>query len=114
MLLGIVADDLTGALDTAAPFRARGFRTETWLGPPERWPAGPELPDVVAVDTETRGGNPQNAAAIARRCAAQLRQLGARQLYLKIDSTLRGNWVEALVAVREAVDAPQVVICPAF
>ncbi|MGH7266258.1 MAG: four-carbon acid sugar kinase family protein, partial [Candidatus Rokuibacteriota bacterium] len=53
LLVGIQADDLTGACDTGAPFAARGLQTLVLLGDA----ALPStLPDVLVLDTETRGG----------------------------------------------------------
>ena len=45
----IVADDLTGAADTAAAFASHGMRTIA------AWHAEPPPCDVLAIDTQSRG-----------------------------------------------------------
>ena len=68
MRLRLVADDLTGALDTAAQFVAS-------TGPvPVFWthPAADTLPPTVAIDSGTREQQPAMAAAVAAELAAVL------------------------------------------
>ncbi len=48
-VLVIVADDLTGALDTAAPFAARGLRTEVVLKVAAVAEGLALLPDVLSI-----------------------------------------------------------------
>jgi uncharacterized protein YgbK (DUF1537 family)/catechol 2,3-dioxygenase-like lactoylglutathione lyase family enzyme len=113
MLLAVVADDLTGALDTGVQFREVGFTTQVLVA------AGLEaLPavtaDVLVLDTETRGAEPAEAAAAVAAWGRRLRSAGAGRFYKKIDSTLRGPWVEELVALRAAVGGPEAVVCPAY
>ena len=54
----ILADDLTGAADTAASFAARGAKTLVTLGDPP-WPCDA---DVLAIDADTRRRGPDEAA----------------------------------------------------
>ncbi|MFR9722867.1 four-carbon acid sugar kinase family protein [Streptomyces sp. MS19] len=80
----IVADDLSGAADSAVAFAARA-RTGVVLDPGAPWPDA----TAVAVDTDSRY-LPGEAAA--RRAAAVLdRAAPGTLVYKKIDSTLRGN-----------------------
>src|SRR5438093_6398945 len=111
MRLAIVADDLTGALDAAAPFHRSGFAAEVWLQPPA---AGEPLPQVVAVTTETRASPPDAATAAVRQAVVDLQTFGANRFYKKIDSLLRGPWVAELAAMREALNLPLALVCPAF
>jgi 4-hydroxythreonine-4-phosphate dehydrogenase len=110
--LVIVADDLTGAADSAA--HLAGYAEVVLLvhaDPP--WPRA----GVIALDTDSRHLGPAEAA---RRVAAAIGRsvtLGAVP-FKKIDSTLRGN---VAVEVRAAADAcaasgpaPLVVVAPAF
>lgn len=69
---------------------------------------------MLAVDTGTRHADPYYAADYAGRVALRLHRLGARRIYKKIDSTLRGPWVEEIAAVREALDSDAVLVSPAF
>src|SRR5689334_10110997 len=100
----VIADDLTGALDTAAPFAAHGWRTcvVPWSGASgrsTRWPRVVGANDVVVVDTASRHVAPREAA---RRVSAAAAAGRGRHLYKKIDSTLRGNVAAELGAFRAA------------
>ncbi len=80
----IVADDLTGAADSASPFALAGLSTVVALGM-----VGP-LPEceVLAVDTDGRRLPPEPARSAI---ADAFRSLSALHNFLKIDSTLRGS-----------------------
>lgn len=107
--LAVVADDLTGAADAAAPFADRGAEVSVVLdGPP---PRGTE---VLALVTDGRWRAPGDAAARAASAVATARHWGASRLFVKVDSTLRGN-VRAEVAGALAAWGPSpVVATPAF
>jgi uncharacterized protein YgbK (DUF1537 family) len=125
----IVADDLTGALDTAAPFAAHGWRTRVvpWPGGAARaWSRALRRAvaeaatdgDVVVVDTASRHLAPQEAgrrvrAAMAAAAAVRSRSRGFA-FYKKIDSTLRGNVGAELAAFQAATGVARVPIAPAF
>ena len=105
--LYLVADDLTGALDSAAPFCAALGPLPVWLGA-----AHPEGAPDAAVDLDTRDGDAVAAEAAARRVLAGLR--AAALPFRKIDSRLRGHWARELaVALREGTLGP-CVLAPAF
>jgi uncharacterized protein YgbK (DUF1537 family) len=97
----VIADDLTGAADTALPFWSHGLAaTVAWADTAVDLP---EHAEVVALSTETRGRTEAAAGRIlgrlGRRLAPLLRTAGAAAAPLpfkKIDSTLRG-WVGAEV-----------------
>lgn len=80
----IVADDLTGATDTAHAFAKRGYRTVVQIT------AGSDPPDttVLAVNTDSRYADPETARERVRRAIVGT---DAPVVYKKIDSTLRGN-----------------------
>lgn len=88
MQIAIVADDLTGAMDAAAPFADIGASARVVLNceGPLASPAS-----VLSVDTDTREASPQQAARSVERAMTQLCGGGARLPFKKIDSTLRGN-----------------------
>ena len=103
MNLRIVADDLTGALDTAAPLAALG-------GPlPVFWrrDAIPAAVTSFALDTESRDLPPAPAAWLDAFADAGL-------AYKKIDSQLRGNTVEEIAACLASGRFASAVIAPAF
>lgn len=79
----VLADDLTGALESGAAFAQRGIECTVIIGKPHRV----EKP-VLVIDTETRHAPEEQAAA----CVGEMAAAGnARLIYKKTDSTLRGN-----------------------
>jgi len=115
----IVADDLSGALDTAAVFAADGLDT---VVVPHRsgWRTAAECFDeagdgcVLVVDTATRHATPRTAASRVRRIVSEARRLGTRQFYKKTDSTLRGHIGGELAAFRQAAGVDLLPFAPAF
>ena len=109
----IVADDLTGAADTGACFAARGLTTVIPLAV-----GAPVDADVVVLSTETRDSSGEDAAsAVGKAVAGQMAVQGAmrpRWVYKKIDSALRGNPREELLAVMAASGEPRALVAPAF
>ncbi len=115
-VVGIVADDLTGAADTAVAFLAGGVSAVAiW---PDRavepvWI--PPAADVLAVVTRSREADAEYARAITRDVVSRFRQAGVATLYKKIDSTLRGHVGDE---ARAAIDAwhpgSLAVVAPAF
>jgi uncharacterized protein YgbK (DUF1537 family) len=104
----LLADDLTGALDTAAEFvRLTGPVHAFWQG------ARPdELPANTAIDTGTREGD--EAAARAATTAAAPVLAGADIAYKKVDSLLRGHSLPELAACVAAGPWRHAVLAPAF
>jgi uncharacterized protein YgbK (DUF1537 family) len=102
----LVADDLTGACDSALPFLAGGpVRVGLW----PHLPAG-ELA-CAAVSTESRDADASAAYARSREAAAGL---GGGLLYRKLDSLLRGSPVADLAGVLDATGAAVAVVAPAL
>lgn len=107
--IAVVADDLTGAGDTAVQFVRAGWSTELQL-----W-AADTAAEVVAVTTDSRALTSDAAAQAAGRAVQDLRATGVDLLYKKVDSTLRG-------AIRAEIDGvlkvwgpdAVAVVCPAF
>lgn len=92
-LLGVVADDLTGATDLATATVEEGLSALVVLGVPDETL---ELDaDVVVVALKSRTAEPALAVAESTRAARRLLDLGADRLYQKycstFDSTDRGN-----------------------
>ncbi|MDQ6602950.1 MAG: hypothetical protein M3Z19_09510 [Chloroflexota bacterium] len=111
-LVGIVADDITGACDAAAQFQRAGARTAVVLddgdGPlPTGW-------DVLTLTTESRRALPTIAAGRTRDAVERLRDAGAERIYIKVDSTLRGAPGGIIEAAALAFGVPYVLVTPAF
>ena len=104
----VLADDLSGALEAGAAFRAAGRRVVLPLC------GAQDLPDALTViSTETRNAAPGDAAAAVRRVLAEQRRKGATLRLKKIDSTLRGPVAVEIEAMMVELAPPLVVFCPA-
>lgn len=110
-MLAILADDLTGALDTAAPFAARGMHVEVALSTAAIDEARREAPEVLSINLASREVGAQ-AARQAVAAALEALPAGVR-LLKKVDSRLKGHIAAELDAMsyRAALVAPAV---PAF
>jgi uncharacterized protein YgbK (DUF1537 family) len=107
--LAVVADDLTGAADASAPFADRGAD----VGVAFAWPARADL-DVLALVTDSRWRDESDAALRVGQMVLRARTWGAGQLFVKVDSTLRGNVRAEVSAALAAWPSTQVVATPAF
>src|SRR3954466_9481969 len=110
----IVADDLTGAMDSSGPFAARGIKTWVVAMPMRCDPALLESARVVSVNTETRHLPATEAAARVREI---VRHLGCERFNVvvkKIDSTLRGNVAAETLALMDASGRREAVVAAAF
>jgi D-threonate/D-erythronate kinase len=106
--LRLLADDLTGALDTSAEFTGRFGSLDVV------WSAASLAPGTAsfAIDSGTREQGPEQAFAIVRELAPLLD--GAGVAYKKIDSLLRGPWVAELDACLQAGKWDACIVAPAF
>lgn len=106
-----LADDLSGALDAAAAFHHAGRRVRISLEP--RLPEAGMDDEVVAITTETRNAPPDLAMETVRSVLMDAQRRGARLLYKKIDSTLRGPVTAELSAVLDVAPGLHVLFTPA-
>jgi uncharacterized protein YgbK (DUF1537 family) len=107
----VIADDLTGATDTAGAMAASGRTCVVSL----TVNASLLSADVLVIDTDGRARSAAEACAATAEAVRQ-HQDRAAPLFIKVDSTLRGHvraTVEAAVAALD-VSPAHVVICPAF
>jgi 3-dehydrotetronate 4-kinase len=115
MILGIIADDFTGATDVASMLVRAGMRTVQVIGVPQT-PA-PEA-DAVVVALKTRTVPAEQAVAESLAALRWLQAGGMRQCYFKycstFDSTPAGNIGPVTEALMSALDAPFTIACPAF
>ena len=106
-----LADDLSGALDAAAAFHRAGHLVRVPLDPAD-WTAA-EPGEITGLSTETRNAPPAAAANAVAAAIARGRKLGARLIYKKIDSTLRGPVAAELAAVLGALPDTRLLFAPA-
>lgn len=112
-LVTIVADDLTGAIDTAQGFAARGHETSVVavLSVGSELQADTPESSIVGVNTDSRYNVAERAAD---RVAAVVRRIPGERVYKKIDSTLRGNVGSETNAALRASGADLALVAPAF
>ena len=118
-MLGLVADDLTGAGDAAVGFAIEGWRAVLSVRSHPTLAAGrPSHPTVLALSTGSRAEPEDEAAARTARAVEAVAAAGAERLYLKIDSSVRGSVTGqvagALAAWSQHWPQAQAVVCPAF
>ena len=117
LLLGAIADDLTGATDLCNTLVAGGMRTVQVIGVPGGKTPVPDA-DAVVVALKSRTAPPARAVRESRAALAWLRQGGARQIVFKycstFDSTPRGNIGPVADALLDDLGADLAVACPAF
>lgn len=113
-LIGIIADDLTGANETALQFHLRGSNTQILLDY-EAYLQNIKNAQTWAISTETRNLEPDvayNKVKAATKTVTD--KLNLELFYKKIDSTLRGNIAVETLAMIEVLNWDAAVIIPAF
>jgi uncharacterized protein YgbK (DUF1537 family) len=111
--IAIIADDLTGALDTSTPLVAAGYRVAAATRPASLAAALASGADVIVVSTASRGLPAPEAGRIARQVAVQLQALRPKLVFKKIDSRLQGNIGVETVAIARAFGLSRAVVAPA-
>lgn len=108
----VVADDMTGALDTGIQFHKQGASVSV---------VSPGASDfraieaqVVVTNTESRHLEPTKAYARVRKAVTWARDGGVSYVYIKTDSALRGNIGPSLRAALDVVRSPCIAFAPAY
>lgn len=107
-MIGVIADDLTGAAELGAVGLRLGLKAEVLRG--NR--VGGEA-ELVCVDTDSRSSTPAEAAKRAAAAARLLRSAGARWIYKKVDSVLRGHVTAEVEAVMRQLGLNRALVLPA-
>ena len=103
--LALIADDLTGSLDTGLQFRKKGLTTLV----PLDW--SQPLPKAQALVLNTHSRNLPGEIAY-RKVNRICRPLRARFIYKKIDSTMRGNVGREALAILDAQKIAKAIVVP--
>ena len=115
--IGLIADDLTGALDSGAGFAKAGLRSVMPFGPTGTV-ALPVVADVIIFNTASREGDAVVARDRAREAALRLLGHGVSLIYKKMDSVLRGHPGPELSGVLDAIaithPGARALVAPAF
>lgn len=109
----VVADDLTGACDTGAAFATAGTRVHVF-GEYDDSEIGTTGADVIVVDCDTRHRSEDEAYARVSAVLARVRPERPDELFVKIDSTLRGPIAGVVRAALDAFPDAHAVAAPAF
>jgi D-threonate/D-erythronate kinase len=107
-MIGVIADDLTGAAEIGAVGLRHGLRAEIVRHGP---PGG--RADLVCVDTDSRSCEPAEAAGRAAAAAKLLHAAGATWIYKKVDSVLRGQVTAEIEAVMSQLKLYRALLLPA-
>lgn len=116
-ILGVIADDFTGATDIAGMLVKNGMRTIQTIGVPAEG-AIPEDVDAVVVALKTRSIAARAAVAQSLAALDALQAAGCVRFFFKycstFDSTDAGNIGPVGDALLDALKARQAIYCPAF
>ena len=110
----VIADDLTGALDTGVQFARQGISTRVTMDQNPDFNDQPANLEVLVVDTQSRHLPPREAASRVKKVVASAIKFGIEAFYKKTDSTLRGNIGAELEAALEASGHKALCFIPAF
>jgi len=117
LLLGCIADDLTGATDMANTLARRGMAVVQTIGVPATGDAVPEA-EAIVIALKSRTISPADAVSHSLAACRWLKAAGARQFYFKycstFDSTDAGNIGPVGDALMAELETKFTVACPAF
>lgn len=116
MLLGCIGDDFTGSSDLANTLSKQGMQTVQYTGIPDH-PAAEQV-EAGVVALKSRSIDPAEAVRQSLQALFWLQQQGCEQFFFKycstFDSTPDGNIGPVIDALATALNAHQVIVCPAF
>lgn len=117
ILLGVIADDFTGATDIASILAREGMKVAMTIGiPHDGFEIGAAQAVVVALKSRTIPKT--EAVSQSLKALEWLTERGAQQIFFKycstFDSTSDGNIGPVTDALADALGAEIAVVCPAF
>ena len=113
-LVGIIADDLTGANDTALQFHKRGANTKILLDS-DCTPKNKTNAEVWALSSESRNVPAEVAVSrVEKAVSTFVDNFSFDYYYKKIDSTLRGHIALETLTMLNILDYDAAIIIPAF
>ncbi len=116
-ILGVIADDFTGATDIAGMLVKGGMRTIQTIGVPAKGTI-PDDVDAVVIALKTRSIPAADAVAQSLDALKALQAAGCVRFFFKycstFDSTDAGNIGPVGDALLDALNAKQAIYCPAF
>jgi len=113
-LVGIIADDLTGANDTALQFHVKGAKTKILLDH-MYLPNRKECTEVWAISSESRNCTTEEAVKrVESTVKTFVDNFSFEYYYKKIDSTLRGHIAIETLKMLDILQYDAAIIIPAF
>ena len=109
----VIADDLTGANDTAVQFSKRNLRTLVVTNKDNIYKSL-EHCDVLAIDTESRADSSDAAYKKVFDMGKLLNDKKIKYVYKKMDSTLRGNPGAEIAGIMDSLKIGFAVVTPAL
>jgi uncharacterized protein YgbK (DUF1537 family) len=114
-MIGVIADDFTGATDVAVAFRRAGLRAAVIFGMPEPTAVLPEA-EVLVIGLKSRTIPASEAVDQSLAALRKLQETGATQFYFKFCSTFdsrpEGNIGPVADALAAALSARVVLVSP--
>src|SRR5690625_1025492 len=110
-LIGIMADDLTGANDSGVQLTKGGVDTSVFLDLPEDEES---LTNGIVINTNARSLSKEGAISVTQQVGEYLKRAGYLHIYKKMDSTLRGHIGAELQAIYKVFNPEFIFIAPAF
>jgi D-threonate/D-erythronate kinase len=107
-MIGVIADDLTGAAEIGAVGLRHGLCAEVVIAGDQGGDA-----DLICVDTDSRSCDPVEAGQRATKAALMLHKSGAEWIYKKTDSVLRGNVTTEIEAIVTKLGLSGALLVPA-
>ncbi|RHG38748.1 four-carbon acid sugar kinase family protein [Fusobacterium varium] len=112
--LVIIADDLTGALDTGVQFSKKNISTIVTADLNFNTEEISKDADVIVIDTESRHISAVEAKKRVKSVLSKFDKKKIKFFYKKTDSTLRGNIGSEIEGFMEGLDINEVSFIPAF
>ena len=109
----IIADDLTGANDTALQYFKNTGSSRIIIEPEQEYDSQENV-QVWAISTESRNIDKQTAVERVVGICEKLKNKLGTNFYKKIDSTLRGNVGAEILALLEETEKDAAIIVPAY
>ena len=116
MIIGCIADDVTGATDLALMLSKNGMRVLQIFGEPRG--EAPSDTEAIVIALKTRTAPISTAVQKSVRSAQWLKEAGAGQFFFKycstFDSTEEGNIGPVCEALLDFLESSYTIVCPAF